>query len=135
MGIMNSIKALLFGFFYVVILGLIIQLVFIFLAMGYTELLKDYPTVEMVARIVSYIIGITVYFLLMATAGFLTASIAKKNTTLHGIIISVSSIGLSLLSSINEDEFTWISLIFFILGVTFTLMGTRRWQQSQAVSS
>ena len=125
-----SIKALLFGFFYILVLGLSIQLVFLFLAIGYNDLLKDSPLAASIVRIAFYGLGTVVYFFLMASAGYITASIAKVHVVSHGLVVSIAAIGLSLFSSLKSDEFTWVSLVFFALGVTFTLTGVYRWQRS-----
>lgn len=128
-----NIKALLFGFFYILTLGLIIQLAFLFLAIGYYDHLKDAPTAAAIVSIASYIVGTVVYFFLMASAGYITASIAKVHVIAHGLAVSITSIGLSLFSSLNTDEFTWVSFVFFTLGILFTLFGAHRWQQSENI--
>jgi hypothetical protein len=64
-----------------------------------------------------------VYFLLMATGGFLTASIAKKNMVVMCFLVGISSTGLSVLSSQNFSEYTGFSILFVVLGILFTIAG------------
>lgn len=126
---MQSLKALLAGFFYIVILGLVIQLIFMFVAMGYTELTNAYPWVSAFGGYVGYAVGIVVYFLLMASGGLITASLAKNNTLIHCFIIGASTTLLSVLSSQNNDELTYFSLVFVIAGIIFTMAGGAYWNK------
>lgn len=129
---MKHLKAFLAGFFFIVIFGLCIQLVFMFLAMGYVELVKVYPWVKTFGGYVSYFVGIAVYFLLMAIGGFLTASIVKKNLVVMCFLVGISSTGLSVLSLQNFSEYTVFSIIFVVSGVLFTSWGGWYWKQVQA---
>ncbi len=120
---MQYLKAFLAGFFFIVIFGLCIQLAFMFLSMGYIELVKSFPEVAIFGGYVSYVVGIVVYFLLMATGGFLTASIAKKNRAVMCFFVGISSTGLSALSLQNFSEYTIFIILFVVLGILFTVAG------------
>lgn len=125
-----SPKSLLAGFFYIVVLGLVIQLVFMFVAMGYTELIKAYPWISAFGGYIGYAIGIAVYFLLMASGGLITAALAKNNILLHCLIVGSSTTALSVLSSQNNDELTYLSLVFVLLGIAFTVAGGEYWKKN-----
>lgn len=127
---MLSIKSLLAGFFYIVILGLIVQLVFMFVAMGYTELVRAYPWISTFGGYLGYAVGIAVYFILMASGGLLTAALAKSNILAHCLIVGASTTTLSVLSSQNNDELTYLSLVFVILGIAFTVAGGEYWKNN-----
>lgn len=126
---MQSLKSLLAGFFYIIILGLVIQLAFMFLAMGYTELTKAYPWVSAFGGYVGYTVGLIVYFLLMASGGLLTAVIARTNIFAHCLTVGSCTTILSVLSSQNNDELTYLSLIFVITGIGFTIAGGEYWKR------
>ena len=127
---MQSLKALLAGFFYIIILGLVIQLIFMFVAMGYTELTRAYPWISAFGGYIGYAVGIVVYFLLMASGGLITASLAKSNTLVHCFIIGASTTLLSVLSSQNNNELTYFSLVFVIAGICFTIAGGVYWNKN-----
>ena len=129
---MQYLKAFLAGFLFIVIFGLCIQLAYMFLAMGYVELVKAFPWVATFGGYVSYLVGIVVYFLLMATGGLLTASIARKNPVVMCFLVGISSTGLSTLSLQNYSEHTVFSIIFVVSGVLFTILGGWYWKQVQA---
>ncbi|MBL1142876.1 MAG: hypothetical protein HND53_12675 [Proteobacteria bacterium] len=120
---MQYLKAFLAGFFFIVVFGLCIQLAYMFLAMAYIDLVKAFPWVVIFGGYVSYLLGFIVYFLLMATGGFLTASIAKKNIVLMCFIVGISSTGLSVLSLGDYSEYTVFILLFVVSGVLFTIAG------------
>jgi len=129
---MQYLKAFLAGFLFIIIFGLCIQLAFMFLAMWYVELVKAFPWVATFSKYLSYPIGIVIYFLLMATGGVLTASIAKKNIAVMCFLVGISSTELSVLSSQNYNEYTVISILFVILGIMFTIVGGWYWKQTQS---
>jgi hypothetical protein len=120
---MQYLKAFLAGFFFIVVFGLCIQLAYMFLAMGYVELVKALPWVSTFGGYVSYLVGFVVYFLLMASGGFLTTSIAKKNMVVMCFLVGISSAGLSALSLQNTSEYTVFIILFVVSGVLFTIVG------------
>ncbi len=120
---MQYLKAFLAGFFFIVVFGLCIQLAFMFLAMGYAALVKAFPWVLPFGGYVSYLVGIVVYFLLMATGGILTANIAKKNIIVMCFLVGLSSTGLSALSLQNFSEYTVFIILFVVSGILFTVTG------------
>lgn len=129
---MQYLKSFLAGFSFIVVSGLCIQLAYIFLAVWYIDLVKEFPWVATYGGPVSYLIGIVVYFLLMATGGLLTASIAKKNLLVMCFLVGIASTGLSMLSLQSFSEFTLFSLFFIGSGVLFTIAGGWYWKYVQA---
>ena len=120
---MQYIKAFLAGFFFIVIFGLCIQLAYMFLAMGYVELVRVVPWIAFFGGYVSYLVGATVYFLLMATGGILTASIVKNNWAVMCFLVGISSSGLSVYSLQNAEDHTVFGILFVISGFLFTIAG------------
>ena len=129
---MQYLKSYLAGFFYIVVLGLCIQLAFMFLAMGYVELVKVYPWVASFGGYVSYLVGIVVYFLLMASGGILTAMIAHRHPLVMCFLVGLSSTGLSVYSLQNAGADTVFGIVFVVSGVLFTIAGGWYSQRSEA---
>ncbi len=127
---MNSLKALLAGFFSIILLGLTFQLIFIILDVGYNLLMNSYPVIKDYKQIFYYIISLPGFFLVMVTGGYLTSYYARKNIIVHAILVGASTCGLALYSSINEDQLTLTGIIFFITGVIFTVIGSLYWQKN-----
>ena len=128
-------KALLAGFFTVIFLGLTFQLIFIMLDVGYNLLMNSYPAIKDYKQVFYYIIGLPGFFLVMATGGYLTAYYARKNIITHASIVGASTCGLALYSSINEDQLTLVGIIFFIVGIAFTIIGSLYWQKNNSKST
>lgn len=129
---MQYLKSFLAGFLFIVVFGLCIQLAYVFLAVWYIDIVKESPWVATFGGPVSYLIGIVVYFLLMATGGILTASIAKKNLVVMCFLVGIASTGLSTLSLQNFSEYTIFSIFFIVSGVLFTIAGGWYWKYVQA---
>ena len=127
---MRSLKSLAAGFFYIVILGLTLQLVYMFIAIGYADLSAAYPWIKSIGAYLGYATGIAVFFLLMASGGYITASIAKSRIVIHCCIVGASTTLLSLLSSQNNDELTYLGMLFVVAGIVFTVIGGQYWRRS-----
>lgn len=128
---MQYLKAFLSGFLFIFVFGLCIQLAYMFLAMGYVELVAAYPWVATFGGYLSYLIGIAVYILLMATGGILTASIAKKSVIVMCFLVGISSTGLSAFSLQDSSEHTVFAILFVISGTLFTIAGGWYWKQHE----
>ena len=120
---MQYLKAYLAGFFFIVVVGLCIQLAYMFLAMGYVYLVTAFPWVATFGGYASYLVGIVVYFLLMASGGFLTTSIAKKKMVVMCSLVGLSSTGLSAFSLQNTSDYTVFIMLFVGSGILFTIAG------------
>jgi hypothetical protein len=122
-----SIKALLSGIISIVIMGLVLQLVFLLLATSYTVLLKEQPALAPLATVLSYAAGIAAYFFIMSFGGYITAHLAQQRVDLHCIIVSSCVTGFSLITSLSSDRFTYISILFAVSGLVFAIIGGRTW--------
>jgi len=127
---MPNWKALLAGCTTIVVLGLLVQLAFIFVAVGYTELTRAYPGLTPYARIVSYLLGMGVFFAVMALGGYVTAAVAGSRVVLHAALAAFTVIGLSLLATLSGGSLTLTSLGFLLLGMGFAVVGSLMWQKS-----
>jgi len=124
-----SLKALTIGISSIVIMGLTLQLIFLLLATAYAHFIKDHPDLTELGTMVSYAAGISGYFIIMYLGGYITAHLAQKKIMLHCFIVSSSVIGLSLITSVRSDNFTYMSIIFSLTGLIFTLAGGRAWSK------
>lgn len=124
-----SIKALVIGLISIVFMGLSLQLIFLLLATGYTNLLKEYPDLASIGTVISYTAGTVGYFFIMSLGGYITAHLAEKKVDLHCLLVSGTVIGFSLISSVRSDNFTYMSVIFAASGLLFTVIGGRIWSK------
>ena len=128
---MRSIKAIVVGSLFIFIVGLIIQLAYIFLAVGYNDLAKSYPLINEVGKYLRYLIGIPVVFLIMFIGGYITADIAKKRVLLHCIIVALLTVGAMTVSALDQAELTFTGFAILILALASTIAGGLFWQKGQ----
>lgn len=128
---MFSLKALAAGTALIIILGLTLQLVFLIAATGYTIVIRDYPEMQLIGKILLYVLGGFGYFIIMSASGYVTANIAKKNIYYHAIVISVITTGLSLFSLLKDSGINLNTVLFVIAGILFTCMGGYIWTRHQ----
>lgn len=119
-------KALAAGIALVIVLGLLLQMAFASLMVGQLELSKSYPQYSAAIKLLPYLIGFGGYFLVMVSGGYLTASIAADTVVLHAAIVGALTVGLSVLS-LSSGEIKLMNLIFFALGVLFSVIGALYW--------
>lgn len=128
---MIRFKALLIGSGTIIFLGLLMELFFLLGATAYTLIIKQYPQWHDIGLMLSYLAGSLMYFIAMATGGYICANFARQHVYLHNLIIAVFTIGLSLFASLDENGFTLNTGIFALSGIAFTLAGGFIWIRHQ----
>ena len=118
-------KALLAGIGSIIFLGLLMQLIFLLLATAYHVYLSEHPELSSIANVMVYVAATCAYFMVMVSGGYITAYFAREQVYKHCLLVSCAVIGLTLFSSIKSGYFTYMSLIFVISGIIFTLIGGR----------
>lgn len=130
---MVNLRALFTGAIVIIILGLVLQLVLLLLATGYTVFTRDYPELKLVSLVLAYTFGIFCYFLVMSIGGYITSNLAKRKIYLHCLIIGLLTTGVSLITSIRNNEFTFNTILFILSGTAFTLMGGYIWIKNESI--
>ena len=127
-----ELKALLGGSVAIVVLGLVTQLIYIFIAVAYVEVLKLYPELEAVGEPLSKVMFWLVFVLVMVFGGYLTADIAGGSPLLHGALVGgITTIG-SLMTSLGAGELTQGGIAFVVGGLICATFGGYYWQRRQA---
>lgn len=124
-------KALFAGIAVVVVLGLLLQLAFTSVVVAQMELSRNYPEYSNVIKAIPYLFGFVGYFLVMAIGGYMTASIALNRVVFNASIVGAVTAGFSLWLSISAGDIKPMSLIFFTLGVMFSVGGALFWRVRQ----
>jgi len=124
-----SIKALAVGSITIICLGLVAQLIFLLLAVYVTELSRAYPELSTILSILSYITGTLAYFLIMASGGYVVANLAPTEKLFNGALAGIFTTSLSLISSLNENGFTMVALVFLVSGTGFCVAGAMIWNK------
>ncbi|MCK4833941.1 MAG: hypothetical protein KAT12_04155, partial [Gammaproteobacteria bacterium] len=86
---MRSIKAIVAGSLFIIFVTLLLQLAYIFVAVGYSALAKDYPLLNDIAGSFRYILGIPIFVATMFAGGYITAVIAKAKLWQHCLTVGL----------------------------------------------
>jgi len=129
---MRSIKAVIVGSLFIVIVGLVIQLAYIFLAVGYNDLAKSHPFLNEIGIYFRYLIGIPIVFLIMFVGGYITADIAKQKILLHCFIVALLTVGAMTVSALDQAELTFTGFAVFVLALASTVAGGLFWKRGQS---
>jgi hypothetical protein len=132
---MNSIKAIFGGFFAIIFMGLLAQLIFLFIGVGYFSLVKMFPSL-------SFLVETTTVLLFAVTAviaflgGILTANLARKAVAIHCLLVG-SMIGtLTLVPSlISGYDITLNGVLFLMVFPLATVAGGLYWKKQQQLDS
>ena len=128
---MRSIKAVVVGSLFIIVVGLLVQLAYVFLAVGYTSLAKTYPFLNDISIYFRYLVGIPVFFLLMFIGGYITADLAKHKALLHCLAVAFITIGVMMISALENMQLTVSGLIISMLALASTLAGGWYWQRGK----
>lgn len=126
---MNSIKAIIIGGVFIVISLLLLQLLYLFVAVAFNQLMLDYPLLATYSGYLRYLIGIPVLLLIMFYGGYLTAEFAVSKVVLHsslvGVLLSVGMVAMAL----QNTELTGLGALLSLLLVLTTAAGGLHWQR------
>jgi len=120
---MRSLKAILAGSIFIIVVILLLQLAFIFVAVGYNHLAKEYPFLNDIAGHFRFIIGIPVFMLVMFIGGYITAYIASTNVVLHCFIVGFITTGGMMLLALENSNLTASGIAVFIFSLIATTAG------------
>ncbi len=130
---MKSIKAIVAGTVFITIVMLLLQLVYIFAAVAYNALAKDYTFLNDIAGLFRYIIGIPVFVAIMFVGGYITASIAgmtaKAKVWLNCIAVGLITSGGMLYPTLENSDITITGIVVFVLALIATTGGGLYWRK------
>ncbi|TVO70054.1 hypothetical protein [Sedimenticola selenatireducens] len=122
-----SWKALLAGTVTILVFGLIMQLVFVSTAAGQMIFSQHFPQWAQVTQWALYALGLLLFLLTMSLGGYIAARLAKQHLLFHGVLVAVLTGSVTFAQSLSVGGLTWFGLVFFILGIPFTLFGCWYW--------
>ena len=128
---MRSIKAIVVGSLFILIVGLLVQLAYVFLAVGYTSLAKSFPFLNDISIYFRYLIGIPVFFLIMFFGGYITADLAKQKALLHCLVVAFITISVMMISALDNMQLTLSGVVISLLALSSTLAGGWYWQRGK----
>ena len=128
---MNSIKAIFGGFFAIIFMGLLAQLIFLFIGMGYFKLVKEYPSISFLSEtttILLFVITAVIAFL----GGLLTANLARKAVAIHCLVVGSMAGALTLVPTLIDGyEITVNGILLLMVFLLATVAGGLYWKKQQ----
>ena len=131
---MKSIKAIAAGSLFIIVVILFLQLAFIFIAVAYNALAKDYAFLNDISGYFRYLIGIPVFMAIMFVGGYITANIARKKVWLHCMVVSLLTTGGMMWSALANTSLTTTGIVVFILALVATIAGGLYWQKDNRIN-
>lgn len=136
---MRSIKAIAAGSAFIIIVLLLLQLAYIFIAVAYNALAKDYPLLNEISGYFRYIIGIPVFIAVMFAGGYITASIANMHTNmkvwLHSMTVGLITVGGMMYSAMEYSALTVTGMVVIVLALSATSAGGLYWQTGNKINN
>ena len=131
---MRSIKAIIAGSVFIIVVILLLQLVYIFIAVGYNALAKDYPFLNDIAVYFRYIIGIPIFIATMFAGGYITAYIASTKVWQHCMAVGLITAGGMIYPTLENSDLTATGIVIFILAIVATTAGGLYWQKNDGIN-
>lgn len=126
---MNSLKAIISGIIFIFVAAMLMQLAYIFIAVGYNALAKDYPYLNEISGIFRYLVAIPVFLAIMFAGGYLTAVIANSKELIHSLIVGAIAIVTMMWMALTNAELTTRGVIINLLMLSFTALGGWYWKR------
>jgi len=132
---MTSIKAIVAGSLFIIVVILLMQLAYIFIAVGYNSLANHYPFLNDISDYFRYFIGIPVFMMIMFFGGYITADIANTRVLLHCIAVGIITAGGMILLALQNSNLTLTGIFIFLLALAATTAGGLHWKRSHTINN
>ena len=128
---MRSIKAIVVGSLFVVVVFLILQLAYVFIAVGYNALAADFPFLKDITGIFRYLLGLPVLMVTMFIGGYITAGIANVHTNIkvwfHCFAVGFITVGGMMYSALENSSLTLTGIVVIIIALSASSAGGFYW--------
>ena len=121
--VMNSLKAILSGIIFIFIAALLMQLAYLFIAVGYNNLAKDYPYLKEISWVFRYLVAIPAFLGIMFAGGYLTSLIANSKGLLHSGFVGSVTMFTMVWFALGNAELSLKGIIINLLFVVFAVFG------------
>jgi len=128
---MRSVKAILAGCLFIVVVFMTIQLAIVFLAVGYHHLANSFPFLHEIIIYFRYFVAYPIFLLILFFGGYITASISKKKVLLHCFLVGLITIGISTGSAVGYMELTLTGMLMVLVALLAVMAGGLYWQRKQ----
>jgi len=136
---MKSIKAIVVGSLFVAVVFLVLQLAYVFIAVGYNAIAADFPFLKDISGVFRYLIGLPVLIIVMFIGGYVTAGIANVHSRtkvwLHCFAVAMITAGGTMYSALENYNLTLTGIVVIILSVSASSAGGFYWLRDNSNKS
>jgi hypothetical protein len=131
----NSIKAIVAGLFSIIVLGLLAQLIFLFVGIAYINLVKEFPSLSFLSETTTVLL-FTITAVIAFTGGMLTAKLARKAVIIHCFLVGTMAGTLTLIPALSDGyEITRNGALLLIIILLATVAGGQYWYKKKNLKS
>jgi hypothetical protein len=128
---MNSIKSIFGGLFAIILMGLLAQLIFLFLSVGYFSLVKMFPSLSFLSELTTILL-FAITAMIAFPGGIITAKLARKAVPLHCLTVGSMAGALTLIPSLIDGYVITVNgIIFLTVFLVATVAGGLYWKNRQ----
>jgi len=131
---MKSLKGIFAGIAFIAVVILLLQIAFIFVAVAYNALAKDYLLLQDITGYFRYVVGIPVFIVTMFIGGYITASVADIQTNiiiwLNGLLVGLLSAAGLIYPTLGHADLTNTGVVIVVLTLMATTLGGLFWKKN-----
>lgn len=131
----DSIKAIVAGFFSIIFLGLLAQLMFLFVGIAYINLVKEFPSLSFLSQTTTTLL-FAITAMIAFLGGILTAELARKAVIIHCAVVGTMAGILTLIPALSDGyEITINGALLLIIILLATVAGGQYWYKKKNLKS
>ena len=108
-----------------------LQLAYVFIAVGYNTLAASYPFLKDISGIFRYLIGFPLFVITMFVGGYITASVVNESDKLkiwlHCFTVGFITVGFMMYSALEKSNLTITGVVVIVLALTASSAGGYYW--------
>jgi len=128
---MKSLKAIIAGSVFIGIVLLLLQLAYVFVAVGYNALAANFSFLKEIEGLFRYLIGLPLFIMIMFVGGYITASIAKIQDSikmwLHCMAVALITVGSMMYSAMENSALTTTGIVVIVVALSASSAGGIYW--------
>lgn len=136
---MRSIKAIVIGCIFIVVVILLLQLAYIFIAVGYNAMAADYPFLNDITGYIRYLVGLPIFVVTMFIGGYITASYTEMHSSIkvlvHCFAVGFITAGGMVFSTMENYNLSLTGIVVTILALVATSAGGFYWLRDEMSQS
>ncbi len=132
---MKSVKAIFIGSSFVIVSILLIQLLYLFVVVGYNYLVREYDFGVLFSESVGTVIWVITYLLVMFYGGYVTAEYSEKKAVLHSLVVGGLVTAVMVAMALQNTQLTFTGILIAIASVVIAAAGGVYSQRSETPGS